>query len=130
MGIAGVDQASSLDILVLQDEIIGFVEHMLKPIALSDAALGLDVIADRGPGGTFIDTLHTAERFRDELWFPGLLDRQFYDAWRKEGAQDTARRCRERRDRILSSHTPEPIPADLDRDITRIVADARKHLLA
>ena len=46
----------------------------------------VDVIAEAGPGGTFIDKLHTAEHFRKELWFPKLLDRDYYQAWRDTGA--------------------------------------------
>ncbi len=67
MGICGVDQASSLDMLMLQHEVIAYVESMMREIDLSDEALGLDVIDDAGPGGTFIDREHTAEHFRREL---------------------------------------------------------------
>ncbi|MDP7254798.1 MAG: trimethylamine methyltransferase family protein, partial [Planctomycetota bacterium] len=73
MGISGVDQATSLDILVLQEEIISYVERTMAPVDMSDEALGLDLIDEVGPGGTFIDTMHTVERMRSELWAPKLL---------------------------------------------------------
>ena len=93
MGISGVDQASSLDMLVLQDEIIGYTESVLREMDFSDEAMGLDVLEQAGPGGTFIDTDHTAEHFRRELWFPRILDRSFYQAWRDAGAATTEERC-------------------------------------
>ncbi|MGB2824692.1 MAG: trimethylamine methyltransferase family protein, partial [Phycisphaerae bacterium] len=55
MGISGVDQASSLDMLVMQNELIRYVESALREMDFSDEALGLAEIASAGPGGTFID---------------------------------------------------------------------------
>jgi trimethylamine--corrinoid protein Co-methyltransferase len=126
MGICGVDQATSLDILVLQNEIISYVESTMRNLDISDEALGLDVIDEAGPGGNMIDTMHTAEHFRQELWMPKLLDREYYQAWLDAGAASTEDRCRAETERILKEHKPEPIAEDLDQELTRIVDSARK----
>jgi len=128
MGISGVDQASSLDMLVFQNEIIGYVESTLRALDFSDGALGLDVIEDRGPGGSFIDTAHTAERFRKELWFPKLLDRQYYQAWLEASALSTEERCRQRKEQILATHAPEPVSPELENALQEIVARAKREL--
>jgi len=129
MGISGVDQASSLDILVLQDEIIRYVESTCRGIEVSDDTLGLDVIEAAGPGGTFIDTEHTVEHFRRELWIPGLLDRQYYQAWLDSGAQSMEERCRARKEEILATHQPVPPTDDQERIIAEILAAARRELV-
>jgi trimethylamine---corrinoid protein Co-methyltransferase len=126
MGICGVDQATSLDMLVLQDEAIGYVTSMMRDVDLSDEALGLDLVEQLGPGGRFIDEMHTATRFRQELWFPTLFDRDYYERWKDNGAADTERGCRERKQEILDTHKPEPLAADLDREIDRILEAARR----
>lgn len=128
MGICGADQGASLDILMLQNEIISFAESVLRPINLSDEAIGLAEIEDAGPGGTFIDREHTVEHFRKELWFPQLLDRQFFQAWRESGAADMATRCAQRKDDIQKNHTATPVSADLDRALTQIVKTAQREL--
>ena len=128
MGISGVDQASSLDILVLQHEIISYVESVMREIDFGDEALGLDVVDEVGPGGTFIDRDHTAGHFRRELWFPRLLDREYYQAWLDAGAVGMEERCRQYKDEILRTHVPEPISPDLERALDDIVAAARHHL--
>jgi len=128
MGICGVDQASSLDILVLQDEIISYVESTMRELDFSDEAFGLDVIREVGPGGSFLDTMHTASRFRKELWFPRLLDRQYYQGWQEGGTKSTEARCRKRKEGILGSHMPEPLDEEMDRALENIVRDARKRL--
>lgn len=127
-GISGVDQASSLDILTLQHEVIAYVESMMREIDLSDEALGLDVIDDAGPGGTFIDREHTAEHFRREMYFPRLLDRDYYQAWLDAGATSMQERCRARKEEILRTHTPEPVSPELDRALDEIVTAARQEL--
>jgi trimethylamine--corrinoid protein Co-methyltransferase len=124
MGICGVDQAASLDFLTLQNEIIGYVESAMRAIDVSDETLGLDVIEEAGPGGTFIDQPHTAEHFRREIWFPRLLDREYYQAWKDAGAADAAERARARKEEILASHQPEPVSRDLDRALDEIVRAA------
>jgi len=129
MGISGVDQASSLDMLLLQCEVISYVESLCREIDFSDRALGLDLIEQVGPGGTFIDTGHTVEHFRKELWFPRLLDRNYYQAWLETGAKGLAERCRERKEKIFSRHRPEPVSAELDRALDEIVAAAKRELL-
>jgi len=129
LGIAGVDQATSLDMLVLQDEIIGYVESVLRPVELSDEVLGLDVIEEVGPGGTFIDTPHTVRHFRGELWFPRLLDREFYDAWLGAGARSTEERCAERKRAILATSDPPPLDHDIERSFDEILATAWRELV-
>ena len=82
MGISGVDQAASLDVLVLQHEVISFVESVMREIEFSESTLGLEEIeAVAGTGKTFLDRDHTLEHFRKELWVPTLLDRQYYQGW-------------------------------------------------
>lgn len=126
MGICGVDQATSLDMLMLQNEIISCVESTMREVCFSDEAIGLDVIEEVGSGGSFIDTVHTAEHFRKELWMPQLLDRDYYQAWLDAGAKSMEDRCEDRTRSILEKHKAEPISGDLDRALSDIVHYARQ----
>ena len=128
MGIAGVDQAASLDMLVWQDEVIAYVERMLRGMEVSDETLALDLIDEVGPGGTFIDRMHTAEHYREHIWMPTLLDREYWPAWEAAGKPDTATRVRQRLDALLAGYEPTPLDPAVDADMARIVADARRLL--
>ena len=128
MGISGVDQASSLDILVMQNEVIQFVESVMRQIEFSDEALGLAEIEAVGPGGSFIEQEHTARHFRRELWFPELLDREYYESWRGAGAISMEDRCRQRKEEISKTHEPEPTSEDLVRALDEIVVAAERVL--
>lgn len=128
MGISGVDQAGSLDMLVLQSEIIEYVESMNREIQFDDDTFALDVIADTGPSGSFINKLHTSKHFRKELWFPSLLDRESYENWVSKGAQRLEERCRKKKEEILLNHTPEILSKDLAKELNTIVDSAKKNL--
>jgi trimethylamine--corrinoid protein Co-methyltransferase len=128
LGISGVDQAASLDVLVFQHEVISFVESVMREIDFGDQALALEEIAEVGPGGRFIDREHTARHFRRELWLPKLLDRQYYQPWLEGGALSTEQRCRSRCEHILKTHVTAPIDPELERALDEIVATARRHL--
>jgi len=128
LGICGADQATSLDMLVMQHELIGYVERITAGANVDADAVAFEVLKEVGPGGTFIAHEHTAAHFRQELWFPRLLDREFYDAWRAAGAQTMADRCRREKERRLVNHQVEPLPDDLARELDRITVAARRDL--
>jgi trimethylamine--corrinoid protein Co-methyltransferase len=115
--------------LVFQDEVIGYVESVLRELDFSAEAFAADVVREVGPGGSYIGTDHTAQSFRRSLWFPKLLDRQFYDAWLSAGAQSAEDRCRARTEELLASHQPEPLPDDLAAALDEVVLAARTDLL-
>jgi trimethylamine---corrinoid protein Co-methyltransferase len=128
MGICGVDQAASLDMLVLQHEVIRYAESVMRDMNLSDEVFGFELIKQLGPGGTFIDQMHTAKHFRQELWFPKLLDRQYYQSWLDNGQTSCEQRCKEIKHEILTSHDPESVSGDVEKVLTEIVNAARKNL--
>ena len=128
LGICGVDLGTSLPMLLMQHEIIGFVEHIVRGIEFSDETLGLDVIRKVGPGGNYLAEEHTFNHFRSELWFPELLDRNYWETWLQLEHKDMMSRCRAEKDRLLREHTPTPMPSETEREVDRLLTAAREHL--
>jgi len=126
LGICGVDQATSLTMLVMQNELIGYVERLAQGLTVNDETLALNVIKSVGPGGNYLAEMHTAEYCRKEHWFPNLLDRQFFDAWAQGGKTDMAARCRTVKEELLKTHKPEPLPKDVAKEIDKISETALK----
>ncbi len=129
MGISGVDQAASLDLLLLQHEVIRYVESAMREVVFGSDSVPLGLIDEIGPGGTYLDTEHTVRNFRQSLFVPHLLDRQYYPTWLKAGASAMADRIAARKQSLLA-HIPAPPPEDLERELDSIVAAARQHLRA
>lgn len=126
LGIAGVDQGSSLEMLVFQHEAVEFVERILRSFEVDDGTLALDLIDSVGPGGSFIAEEHTVRHFRKELWTPRLLDRQFWQSWVEDGRRDTLARARERLAQLEASYTPKPLADDAEREVRRLLERARR----
>jgi trimethylamine--corrinoid protein Co-methyltransferase len=128
LGISGVDQATSTVMLMMQHEIVGYVERLLRGFEVTDDTLGLDVIRDVGHDGSFLGEMHTLRHFREELWFPKLLDRAFWSNWVEEGSTTMHERCIAEKDRLLATHEPVPLDEATDRELDRIVDAARRDL--
>jgi len=114
--------------LVWQNEVIEYIERTMRGFTVDDDTLALDLIDKVGPGGDFIAERHTVEHFRQEIWVPNLLDRDFWSVWEDAGRPDTASRVRTRLDELLASYEPTPLDDDIDACVDSILDDARKHL--
>ena len=128
MGICGADQTSSLDILVLQNEIISYIESVNREIDFSDEAIGINEIAEVRCGGSFIDRMHTALHFRKELWFPKLLDRNYYQVWLDNGAKKYGRTLSSTQRRNISYTFCRTNCKRFRKKLDDIVAHARQEL--
>ena len=78
--------------MVIDNEIIRMVRHILKGFEVNQETIPLDVIGEVGPGGNYLTTEHTLKHFRRELWFTKLWDRNPWTVWEKEGATEVAER--------------------------------------
>jgi len=60
---------------------------------------------------------------------PRISDRRTYDSWKKAGAKGTLEVAREKAKEILATHKPEPIPKDVQKEISQIVKRYEKEFL-
>lgn len=113
----------SYEMIVVCDEVIGFVRRLLQGVELSPETLALEVIDQVGPGGNFLGTAHTVRHFR-EVWEPRLFDHQSYPSWSAAGRLDVVRAAREVVRQTLATHRVEPLPAGVPDLLAAIVAEA------
>jgi len=129
MGIAGADQAASLEQLIVDNEMAAYVKRILRGFAINQETLALEAIKRVGIGGNFLADEHTVAHFRQELWFPEGFDRRSWEAWWADGAKSMVNWARERKERILAHHRPAPLDPHLAHEIDKIVAVATKELV-
>jgi trimethylamine--corrinoid protein Co-methyltransferase len=121
-GLDLLDMGGLLDALMVFDfakaTIDGKIALMLKRVKrgleFSEENLALDVIAEVGPGGTFIDTLHTLKRMRTTALLPEIADRNPRQQWEEKGALDTHARAMQRVREILTRDNPAVFSPDVD----------------
>jgi|AntAceMinimDraft_8_1070364.scaffolds.fasta_scaffold00660_11 trimethylamine--corrinoid protein Co-methyltransferase len=103
----------SLEMIAMVDEIIGQVKRIVRGITVDEDHLAIDVIDEVGPGGNYLTTKHTMKYFKDEVWYPTLMDRQNIDRWKKTGEKTMGDRIKDKVQYILSTHEPAPLPEDV-----------------
>ncbi len=116
---------SSLEALVMNQEIIGMVKQFGKGISTEDDYLALDVIDEVGPAGNFVAHDHTYEHWKE--WFlPKLQDRSDWETWVENGSKTMRDRVDEETERILKEYEPEPIEEKLHKELWDMVEAADK----
>jgi len=111
--------------LLLGNEIVSWIKAFAKGYEVNDETLALDLIAELGPDGDFLNTPHTLKHYR-ERWYPDLFERATFEGWRSRGGKGLAERAKEKIDAILAEHKPEPLPAKTKGKLREIVLRARR----
>jgi trimethylamine---corrinoid protein Co-methyltransferase len=111
------------EMIVLCDEIIGFVRRLMGGIEITPETLALDVIHQVGPGGHFLSSPHTARNFR-KAWYPNLLDRRTYQGWLDAGRPAAADAARQAARQAIATHVPVPLSAATLEVLQAIIAEA------
>ena len=112
---------SSFEMLVVMDEMAGYVKRMLGGIEVNPESLALDVIDRVGPGGEYLTDEYTLKHFR-ENWAPKLLDRSSYGTWCERGGRTLGQRAHERVLELLETYQAKPLDEDTRARISEIVA--------
>jgi len=120
VGYLNSGMTASLELILMADEMIDQIKHILKGIHLDSATLAVDVIAGVGPGGNYLANDHTNLNFR-KIWYPRFFDRTNYDTWKAHGAKDLGSVLTKRVRSILQSHQPEPLTAENQKEIENIL---------
>jgi trimethylamine--corrinoid protein Co-methyltransferase len=101
---------SSLEMLVMTDEIISLARRLMRGIQVNQETLALDLIDRVGPGGEYLSQVETAHKLRQEIWIPHLVDRQPWSEWERKGSASMKERIQARVREICQTHTPFPLP--------------------
>ncbi len=116
---------SSLEMLVMADELIAMSRYFIEGLRVDEETLALDVIdqvaRDGSSGGIFINNPHTFKHFKTALFNPELVDRSRFEHWQGRGAEDMRQRCSKKARRILAEHQVAPKPEAVKRGIEAIL---------
>ena len=64
-----------------------------------------------------------------EGWMPEITDIETFEIWEKKGSKSIAQVAKEKTKEILATHKVEPIPEDVQKEISRILKRAEAELL-
>jgi len=103
-GLMEADLTVSYDKLVIDDEILGMCQRVLRGIEVNDETLAVDLMIEKGPGQDYLGEEHTVEYMREEFFVPKLANRRKRGQPRAD--QDALATARQIAADLLATPTP------------------------
>lgn len=119
---------ASFEKLILDAELLQGMREFLKPIAVNDAEMGVEAIAEVGPGGHFFGVGHTLERFQTAFYEPMLSDWRNYQSWENAGAKTGTERANAIWKDLLRTYEPPPMDEGRRDALTAYVAKRKEEI--
>jgi len=120
--------AGSLEMAVICDEIINYIQRLLTKVEVNDETLAVDLIRKLGPGGNFLAEKHT-RTYQNEIYHPKLFNRQSIPAWKKIGKPTVRDAALERVRAILREHKAPPLSTEVNEMIDGVLAKATSTMI-
>ena len=134
-GMAGMTMSQSLGTLafglygspemaVMCDEAVHMTKRILGGVTVTEETLAVDVIREVGHGGSFLGHEHTANHFRQEMFFPQLYPRQTIQDWVTSGSRTGHKVAHDRVLAILEEAGPVELLPGADAELERALQHA------
>ena len=81
-GIAGADQGFSFEQLVIDNEWLDYLNHLISGFDVTEESIGYEAIKEVGIAGNFLGEEHTFAHMRDDYWHSQLFTRRSWEAWK------------------------------------------------
>ena len=120
---------ASYEKLIIDAEILQMMAEVLQPLEVSEASLGLDAIAEAGPGGHFFGTAHTLERYETAFYTPLVSDWRNFETWEADGSRTATQRANTIWKRLLVDAVPPPLDSAIVEELDGFI-ERRKRQIA
>jgi trimethylamine--corrinoid protein Co-methyltransferase len=121
---------ASFEKLVLDAELLQMMAEVLVPFQVDDAEIGLDAMAEVGPGGHHFATAHTLERYETAFYRPILSDWRNFETWSEDGARTATERANRVWKQLLAEYEPPPLDQSAAEAIDDYVERRRREIEA
>ncbi len=117
---------ASFEKFVLDCDLIQMVKEFLKPVEMTEDALGIEAIREVGPGGHFFGAQHTLARYSDAFYQPIISDWRNNQQWVAAGSPEARQKANQVYKQALAAYErpamDSAIEAELNDYVDRRVA--------
>ncbi len=113
---------ASFEKMIVDAEMIQGMFEIMEPIVVNDAEIGMEAMADVGPGGHFFGTGHTLERYETAFYAPLLSDWRNFETWVEAGSPDATRRANRIWKQLLAEFQAPPLDPAIREELEDFVA--------
>jgi trimethylamine--corrinoid protein Co-methyltransferase len=123
MGLLADENAISLEALLIDYEVAGWVRRAMRGIEVTDATTDLHVFKQVGPGADFVGTQHTRDNFRREMFIPNIMDRGYLALHKDPRAKAMRTRAKEFYRKMMAQYRAPDLPEGIEARLDRIIAE-------
>ncbi len=120
-GILGSYIAMSFEKFLIDEETCGMLRSMIKPLALTDESIDLEMIEQVGIGGQYLTHPKTFQLCRTQFFMPSLMSRQNPDAWAKAGKKHIHETAEDKVAQRLANYEKPEIDPEIEKLLTQYV---------
>ncbi|MFQ5421918.1 MAG: trimethylamine methyltransferase family protein, partial [Anaerolineae bacterium] len=117
VNVAGlIDALMTFDfgMMVIDNEIMAMIKRVKRGLEFSQEDLALDLIAEAGPAGMFLDKQHTVDRMKSCAVLPEVANREPHQTWLEKGGLDAQGKAMQWVKEILTRDNPAVFSPDVD----------------
>jgi trimethylamine--corrinoid protein Co-methyltransferase len=115
--------------LVLGNENIAMAKRFIRGIIINPETLAREAIEKVGPGGHFLQEMHTLQHFKDELWVPELMTRDPREVWIDNGSKSLDAVIQDKLHEIIETHKVRELDAEKLEAVRKIKEKGEKLML-
>ena len=122
MGLFADENAISLETLIIDCEITGWVDRVLKGINVTPESCDLDIFKEVGYGGDFVRSEHTFKNYKKETFLPTIMDRGYLAIEKDPLAKNIRKRAKALYPKLMAKYVGPQVPADIVKKMEEIIA--------
>ena len=128
-GMLDFESCLSLEKLVLDDEICGMTQRLLRGIEPREDFPAIPIFEELRREKHLLIADHTRRYLREEIAFPGaVIDRANRERWAADGRLTLGERAGQEVSRLVERYQPSRLPAEARSELTRLMAaEARRY---
>ncbi len=123
-GLMEFDLTVSYEKLVIDNEILGMCQRVLRGIEVNDETLGIELLLKKGPGEDYLAEPHTVTHMREEFFTPRLANRRKREDFSPQ--DDAMARARDFVSQIRESSGQDKLPGDMREKLLTKFAQIRE----
>lgn len=120
-GTYGSMLAMSYEKFIADEDLIGAVKKLMKPVEFTDDAFAMDLIKEMGTSGNYLMEMHTVNRCRSEFFIPDLSIRTIHNKWFDMDPRDNILRAAGILEKRLAEYKKPEIDPDIEKRLIQYV---------
>ena len=109
---------------------LSILQRLAGGTRFTDDDFAFDAIQEVGPGGHFLGSAHTLQRYATAFFVPETADTGTYEQWSEEGSRDSLTRASELVVKKLEEYASPPLDEGVDEALRAYIAKRKEELPA